>query len=57
MNSAVLNLRLHYSSMPNIIAFKTIDGSGFFEFGVSNTKYLAFDTLDENALTLNQINK
>ena len=39
------------------MAFKTLDGGGFFEFGVSNTKYLAFDALNENALTLNQINK
>ena len=32
------------------MAFKTLDGGGFLEFGVSNAKYLAFDTFDENAL-------
>ena len=32
------------------MAFKTLDGDGFLEFGLSNAKYLAFDTLDENAL-------
>ena len=41
-------MRLHYSSMPNIMAFKTLVGGGFLEFGVSNAKYLAFDPLDEN---------
>ena len=30
--------------------FKTLGGGSFLEFGVSNAKYLAFDTLDENAL-------
>jgi len=42
----VSNLRLHCSSMPNIMAFKTLDECGFLEFGVLNDKYLAFDTLD-----------
>ena len=50
MNSAVSNLRLHYSSMLNIMAFKTLDEGGFLEFSVSNAKYLAFDTLDGNTL-------
>ena len=36
--------------MPNIMAFKTLDEGGFLKFGVSNAKYLAFDTLDGNAL-------
>ena len=36
--------------MPNIMAFKTLDESGFLEFSVSNAKYLTFDTLDGNAL-------
>ena len=36
--------------MPNILAFKTPDVSGFLVFGVPNVKYLAFDTPDENAL-------
>ena len=43
-------MRLHCSPMPNIMAFKTLDGDGFLEFGLSNAKYLVFDTLDENAL-------
>ena len=43
-------MRLHCSSMPNIMALKTLDGCGFLEFGVSNAKYLTFDTLDRNAL-------
>ena len=32
------------------MAFKTLDGGGFLEFGVSSAKYLTFDTLDENNL-------
>ena len=36
--------------MQNIIAFKTLDESGFLEFGMLNAKYLTFDTLDGNAL-------
>uniref|UniRef100_A0A7N2MH29 Disease resistance N-terminal domain-containing protein n=1 Tax=Quercus lobata TaxID=97700 RepID=A0A7N2MH29_QUELO len=47
---AVSYMRLYCSSMPNIMAFKTLDGGGFLDFGVSNAKYLAFDTLNENAL-------
>ena len=35
--------------MPNILAFTTPDKSGFLVFGVSNAKYLAFDTPDDNA--------
>ena len=46
----VSNMRLHCSSMPNIMAFKTLNEGGFLEFSMSNVKYLAFDTLDENAL-------
>ena len=34
------------------MAFKTLDVGCFLEFGVSNAKYLTFDTLDENALLL-----
>lgn len=37
--------------MSNILAFSTLHESGFLVFGVSNVKYLAFDTRDENALT------
>ena len=36
--------------MPIFLAFRTPHESGFLVFGVSNAKYLAFDTLDENAL-------
>ena len=36
--------------MQNILAFKTLDMSGFLVFGVPNTKDLAFDTPDGNAL-------
>ena len=32
MNNAVSNLRLHCSSMPNIMAFKTLNENGFLEF-------------------------
>ena len=35
------------------MAFGTSLEKGFLVFGVSNAKYLAFNTLDENALTLN----
>ena len=38
--------------MPNILAFTTPDKSGFLVFGVSNAKYLAFDTPDGNALSV-----
>ena len=34
------------------MAIKTPDDSGFLVFGVSNAKYLAFDTHDGNALTI-----
>ena len=43
-------LRLYYSLMQNILTFKTPDMSGFLVFGVPNTKDLAFDTPDGNAL-------
>ena len=36
--------------MSNILAFKTPDDGGFLVFGVSNAKYLAFDTPDGNVL-------
>ena len=36
--------------MPNILAFIMPDENGFLVFGVSNAKYLAFDTPDGNAL-------
>ena len=45
--------------MSNILAFTILDKRGFFfffffiiMFGVSNAKYLAFDTPNENALSL-----
>ena len=40
VNSAVSNLRLHCSSMPNIMKFTTFDRSDFLEFSLSNTKLL-----------------
>ena len=52
VNSAVSNLRSHYSLMPKIMAFTMFDGSAFLEVGVSNAKYLAFNTLDKNALSI-----
>ena len=51
MNSTLSNLRLHCSSMPNILAFKTPDKSGFLVFDVLNAEYLAFDPPDASALT------
>ena len=41
---------MYYSLMPNILAFTTLDESGFLTFSVSNAKYLAFDTPTGNAL-------
>ena len=40
-------LRAYCSLMPNILAFTTFDESGFLVFGMSNAKYLAFDTPDD----------
>jgi len=37
--------------VPNVLAFKTPTVGCFLVFGVSNTKYLTFGTLDGNALT------
>ena len=48
----LLYLRAYCSLMPNILAFTTPDKSGFLVFGVSNAKYLAFDTPDGNTLSL-----
>ena len=36
--------------MPNILAFRTPDVNDFLVFGVSNAKYLTFDTPNGNAL-------
>ena len=36
--------------MSNILAFTTPNESNFLVFGVSNAKYLAFDTPDDSAL-------
>ena len=52
MNNAVSNLRLHCSSMPNIMAFKILDENGFLKFSVSNVKYL---TADQEVTSLNPI--
>ena len=38
------------SSIPNIMVFTTLNESNFLAFGMSNAKYLAFDTHDGNAL-------
>ena len=46
----LLFLRRYYLSVSNFLAFRTPHESGFLVFGVSNAKYLAFDTLDESAL-------
>ena len=43
-------MRAYCSFMPNILVFTTLDDSGFLVFGAWNAKYLAFDTLDDNAL-------
>ena len=43
----------YYSYVVKILAFGTSHERGFLVFGVSNAKYLAFNTSDENALTLN----
>ena len=48
-------MRAYYSLMPNILAFTTLDESGFLILGVSNAKNLAFDTPDENALAVPQL--
>ena len=44
------NLRLHCSSMPNILAFKTPHVRCILVFGVLNAKYLAFGTPNASAL-------
>ena len=46
-------LRLYCLLIQNILAFRKPVESGFLVFGVSNAKYLAFDTPDGNALKLN----
>ena len=38
--------------MPKFLAFETPHDGLFLVFGVLNAKYLAFDTLDENALMI-----
>ena len=45
-------LRAYYSLMPNFFAFTTPDEMGFLVFGVSNAKYLAFDTPDSDAFNI-----
>ena len=37
--------------MPKFLRFKIFDEGWFLVFGVSNAKYLAFNTPDDNALT------
>ena len=48
----VLFLERNCSYVPNVLAFGTPHERGFLVFDVPNAKYLAFDTLDENALRL-----
>ena len=43
-------LRQYCSGMPKLLAFNTPHEGLFFMFGVPNAKYLAFGTIDENAL-------
>ena len=51
MNSAVSNLRPHCSSMQKLWYLQCLMEVIFKSLGVSNAKYLAFDTVDKNALT------
>ena len=55
MNSAVSNLRPHYSSMPKIIAFSTLDGTSFWVNNAKKKHVLAFTTLNKNALRKGKI--
>ena len=50
MNNAVSNMRLHYSSMPKIIAFKTLDGASFWVKNAKKKHLLAYRRLNGNAL-------
>ena len=43
-------LRRYCSGVPKLLAFNTPHEGLFFMFGVPNAKYLAFGTIDENAL-------
>ena len=43
-------MKFYCSKCQNFLAFNTPHGSLFLVFGVPNAKYLAFGTLDENAL-------
>ena len=50
MNSAVSNMRLHCSSMPKIMAFKTLDGASFWVKNAIKKKHrLAYTRFDKNA--------
>ena len=51
MNSAVSNMRLHYSSIAKIIPFKTFDGVSFWVKNAKKKRFLAFERFDKNALT------
>ena len=50
MNSAVSNMRLHYSSNAKIIPFKTFDGASFWVKNAKKIRFLAFERFDKNAL-------
>ena len=47
----VLKMRAYCSMSQNFSTFSTPHDALFLVFSVSNAKYLAFDTSDENALT------
>ena len=51
----VSHLRRYCSSMPKSLAFETPHEADILVFGVSNAKYLEFDTPDENALETTQL--
>ena len=48
----VSKMRAYYSMSHNFSTFNTPHDVLFLVFGVSNAQYLAFDTLDENALNV-----
>ena len=50
VNSAVSNMRLHYSSNAKIIPFKTFDGASFWVKNAKKIRFLAFERFDKNAL-------
>ena len=45
-------MRRYYSRVSKILRFEISDGGWFLVSDMSNAKYLAFDTLDGNALSI-----